>query len=68
MWGVEGSCIRQVYKFVLLSQIVNWEDQPGSEFLVFLTQGAAKPSYACKIRVKRCLEHKRTETSALAQF
>lgn len=35
--------------------MVNWEDQAGSEFMVvFLTQGAAKPSYACKIRVKRC--------------
>lgn len=49
--------------------MVNWEDQPGSEFVVvFLAQGAAKPSYACKIRVKRCWEHKRTQTSALAQF
>lgn len=49
--------------------MVNGEEQPGSEFMVvFLTQGAAKPSYTCKIRVKRCLEHKRTETSDLAQF
>lgn len=48
-------------KVPLLSQIVNWKDQLGSVFtLVFLTQGAARPAHACSIRLKLCLENKRT--------
>jgi len=59
----------EVYEVILLSQILSWKNQPGSEFtLVLLTLGAAKPSYACSVRLKRCLENKRAETFALAQF